>query len=258
MFTFGENQPGTRRLPARGPRFRRPVDRRPATANGSGARSSIRGGCSSRRSRATNPQRLRPDAARPRAGQLRGPRGALRAAAERLGRAGRQLGRRPRRAGADPDARRDQRQHRRLLGARQRRAAPGKPLEFAYRMRWQARGHGAGRQGLGRADAARPRLTPGSPTATSTSSSTSTARRCARWPPTPKLEPVVWVDANAEVRERNLFKNPVSGAWRMTVRVKRTDAAKPVELRAYLQAGQQTIAHRDMELHPSARRPDKP
>jgi glucans biosynthesis protein len=52
------------------------------------------------------------------------------------------------------------------------------------------------------------------------------------------VEPVVWVDANAEVRERNLFKNPVSGAWRMTVRIKRNDAAKPVELRAYLKQQQ--------------------
>ena len=54
------------------------------------------------------------------------------------------------------------------------------------------------------------------------------------------VEPVIWVDANAEVRERNLFKNPTTGAWRMTVRFKRNDAAKPVELRAYLKQ-QKTI-----------------
>ena len=51
-----------------------------------------------------------------------------------------------------------------------------------------------------------------------------------------KLDPVVEVGANAELRERNLFRNQVSGAWRMTLRIKRSDAAKPVELRAYLQA----------------------
>ena len=66
------------------------------------------------------------------------------------------------------------------------------------------------------------------------------------------VEPVIWVDANAEVRERNLFKNPVTGAWRMTVRFKRNDAAKPVELRAYLKQ-QQSNPDRDMELHPSRR-----
>ena len=36
--------------------------------------------------------------------------------------------------------------------------APGKPLDIAYKVHWQARGHGACRQGLGRADAARARL----------------------------------------------------------------------------------------------------
>jgi len=51
-----------------------------------------------------------------------------------------------------------------------------------------------------------------------------------------KLEPVIEVGANAELRERNLFRNQVSGAWRMTVRIKRADAGKPVELRAFLQA----------------------
>ena len=96
-------------------------------------------------------------AARPLAGQLRRPRGAVRAAAERLGRAPRQLGQRPSRAGADPDARRDQRQHRRLLGA-----AGGTGSGPAVRLQLPDpladRRHGARRPGLGAADAARPWL----------------------------------------------------------------------------------------------------
>jgi glucans biosynthesis protein len=56
--------------------------------------------------------------------------------------------------------------------------------------------------------------------------------------PSADVEPVVWADANAEVRERNLFRSPVTGFWRMTVRFKRNDAAKPVELRAYLKQQQ--------------------
>ena len=48
-----------------------------------------------------------------------------------------------------------------------------------------------------------------------------------------RLEAIVEVGANALLRERNLFRNPVSGAWRMTVRVKRSDASKPIELRAF-------------------------
>ena len=51
-----------------------------------------------------------------------------------------------------------------------------------------------------------------------------------------QLEPVVEIGGNGELRERNLFRNQVSGAWRMTVRIKRADAGKPVELRAFLQA----------------------
>ena len=48
------------------------------------------------------------------------------------------------------------------------------------------------------------------------------------------LEPAVEVGANAQLKEQNLFRNPVSGAWRMTVRVKRADAGRPVELRAQI------------------------
>ncbi|MGZ5893725.1 MAG: glucan biosynthesis protein G [Caldimonas sp.] len=71
-----------------------------------------------------------------------------------------------------------------------------------------------------------------------------------------EIEPVVWVDANAEVRERNLFRNPVSGAWRMTVRIKRSDAAKPVELRAYLKQQQSTLTETWSYVLPAE--PDKP
>ena len=54
-----------------------------------------------------------------------------------------------------------------------------------------------------------------------------------------RLEPVVEVGVNAQLTEKNLFRNPVSGAWRMTVRVKRADAAKPIELRAHIRQAEQ-------------------
>jgi glucans biosynthesis protein len=60
--------------------------------------------------------------------------------------------------------------------------------------------------------------------------------------PSAEVEPVIWADSNAEVHERNLFKNPVTGAWRMTVRFKRNDAAKPVELRAFLKQDQSILS----------------
>jgi glucans biosynthesis protein len=54
-----------------------------------------------------------------------------------------------------------------------------------------------------------------------------------------KLEPVVEIGGNAELKEKNLFRNQVSGAWRMTVRVKRADITKPVELRAHVKQADQ-------------------
>ncbi len=118
--------------------------------------------------------------------------------------------------------------------------APGKPFDIAYRLRWQSagtlpagkgwvvqtrRGRGFGKRVEGEinyvVDFDGPSLRALSPAA--------------------DIEPVIWVDANAELRERNLFKNSVSGTWRMTVRIKRNDAAKPVELRAYLKQQQSTL-----------------
>ncbi len=116
----------------------------------------------------------------------------------------------------------------------------GRPLEFAYRIRWQSAGTtptGKGwviqtRRGRGftqRADGDINFVV---------DFDGPTMRALA---PGAALEPVVWVDANAEIHERNVFRNPVSGAWRMTVRVKRLDAARPVELRAYLRQQQASI-----------------
>jgi glucans biosynthesis protein len=117
---------------------------------------------------------------------------------------------------------------------------PGKAFDFAYRLRWQS----AGTMPAGKGWTVQTRR----------------GRGFARKPdgdlnfvvdfdgpalrslaPSVDVEPVIWVDANAEVRERNLFKSPVSGMWRMTVRFKRNDAAKPVELRAYLKQEQSIL-----------------
>jgi glucans biosynthesis protein len=119
--------------------------------------------------------------------------------------------------------------------------AVGKPLDIAYRIHWQATGTlpaGKGwvvqtRRGRGFA-----RNKPDGDINYVVDFDGPALRSLAA---TADVEPVIWVDANAEVRERNLFKNPVSGAWRMTVRIKRNDAAKPVELRAYLKQQQSTL-----------------
>ncbi|HEX7054987.1 MAG TPA: glucan biosynthesis protein G [Burkholderiales bacterium] len=57
-----------------------------------------------------------------------------------------------------------------------------------------------------------------------------------------KVEAVISADANGEILERNAWRNDVTGGWRMTVRLRRRDDAKPVELRAYLRAGEDAIS----------------
>jgi glucans biosynthesis protein len=50
------------------------------------------------------------------------------------------------------------------------------------------------------------------------------------------VQAVVSAEANAEVREVVTHHNDVTGGWRVALRVARADAAKPVELRAYLRS----------------------
>jgi periplasmic glucans biosynthesis protein len=57
-----------------------------------------------------------------------------------------------------------------------------------------------------------------------------------------KVEAVVSADANAQIVERNSYRNEVTGGWRMTVRLRRVDDAKPVELRAFLRSAGETIS----------------
>jgi glucans biosynthesis protein len=60
--------------------------------------------------------------------------------------------------------------------------------------------------------------------------------------PDAKVEAVVAVDANGQIVERNSYRVDNNGAWRMTVRVRRVDDAKPVELRAYLRSGNSALS----------------
>jgi glucans biosynthesis protein len=48
--------------------------------------------------------------------------------------------------------------------------------------------------------------------------------------------------ANGRVLESIAYKNPVTGAWRMSLRVQRLDPALPVELRAFLQYDNHTLS----------------
>lgn len=60
--------------------------------------------------------------------------------------------------------------------------------------------------------------------------------------PEVKLEGVVTSDANGSVMETNTYRNDVSGGWRLALRLRRQDDAKPVELRAYLRHAGDTLS----------------
>jgi glucans biosynthesis protein len=134
-------------------------------------------------------------------------------------------------------------------------AVPGKPIDFAYRMRWQMSGTLPAKKGWV-VQTRRGRGFVRKPDGDINYVVDFDGPQLRAMAPGTELEPVVWADANAEVRERNLFKNPVSGMWRMTVRFKRLDAAKPVELRAYLKQDQANLTETWSYILPAE--PDKP
>ena len=49
-----------------------------------------------------------------------------------------------------------------------------------------------------------------------------------------KVEGIVSVDANGEVLELVTHRNDATGGWRLTLRLRRREDNKPIELRAYL------------------------
>jgi glucans biosynthesis protein len=56
------------------------------------------------------------------------------------------------------------------------------------------------------------------------------------------LRGIVDSDGNGRVLERNVYRNEVTGGWRMTVRLRRLAAAQPVELRAFLSDGAHALS----------------
>jgi len=127
--------------------------------------------------------------------------------------------------------------------------APGNPIEFAYKLYWQGdkprragngwtvqSRRGRGLQALGKGefqyvvDFAGPAL--------------------AALPQDAHVDAAIDTGPNARLVERNAYRNPVTGGWRMTLRIQRT-AAQPIELRATLQQGNQALTETWTTLIPS-------
>lgn len=56
------------------------------------------------------------------------------------------------------------------------------------------------------------------------------------------LKASVSVDGNGEIVERNVYRNGGSRTWRLTLRIKHLKETQPVELRAFLQHGNDTVS----------------
>lgn len=64
----------------------------------------------------------------------------------------------------------------------------------------------------------------------------------SKLPADAKPEAVVSVDGNGKLLETNTIRNEITGGWRMTLRMVRTDTAKPVELRGFLRNNNLTLS----------------
>lgn len=119
--------------------------------------------------------------------------------------------------------------------------APGQPFDLAYTIEWQKdqetrpptshvvqsrRGHGWIRE---RDDTIRMMVDFEGP-----------ALRAL--PRDAKVFPGLWLSDNAELLERQVFPNDVTGGWRLSFRFRRIDPEKPVELRAFLRHEQESIS----------------
>jgi len=67
------------------------------------------------------------------------------------------------------------------------------------------------------------------------------------------VEPVtgsVWMDDNAELIEKQTFRNEMTGGWRMSFRFRRKDNDKPIEMRAFLKRGSSQVSETWSYLYP--------
>lgn len=119
--------------------------------------------------------------------------------------------------------------------------APGQPLTLSYQMRWQGEqqerppGAWVTQSRVGRGfDALAPNEHQYIVDFTGPS--------LDALPADAVVKAVVTASANGEVVERNAYRNAANGSWRMTLRVKQRKGTQPVELRAFLQHGKDTLS----------------
>ena len=123
----------------------------------------------------------------------------------------------------------------------QQPVVPGRPLDFAYRMRWQ----GAAQKRPPGAWVTQTRI--GRSYAALAADEQQVivdfdGPALAALPPDAEVKAVVSAVANAQIVESNVYRNEANGAWRLAMRVKQAKADQPVELRAFLQHGNDILS----------------
>jgi glucans biosynthesis protein len=112
--------------------------------------------------------------------------------------------------------------------------APGQPLDIAYQMRFQ----GAAQQRPPSGWATQSRVGRGFAEVAADEVNhvvDFTGPALDALPDGATVKPVVSAGPNGRVVEANAYRIAATGAWRLNLRVRRTDATQPVELRAFLQ-----------------------
>jgi periplasmic glucans biosynthesis protein len=121
------------------------------------------------------------------------------------------------------------------------RPRPGEPYDFEYRMLWQKDNEVRPPQ-LWVAQSRRGRGYMRKPDNSIGFILDWEGPAVKRLAPDAKVDFVVSADSNGQLLERNSWRNDVTGAWRTSLRVRRLDDAKPLELRAYLRSGEQALS----------------
>jgi len=145
--------------------------------------------------------------------------------------------------------------------------APGQAFDFAYRLSWQKnegvrppvasvlqtrKGHGY----VKTPDDTQRLIVDFEDPAASAEAAPLAKGKSGKSKPVAKpvlVEPVtgsVWMDDNAEIIEKQTFRNEISGGWRMSFRFRRRDEEKPIEMRAYLKRGNTQVSETWSYLYP--------
>lgn len=132
----------------------------------------------------------------------------------------------------------------------ERLPARGEPLRLAYRLAWQ----GQQQQRPPASWATQSRVGRGFHELAANEQQyivDFTGPALEKLPASAVVKAVVSADDNGEIVESNAYPNEAAGGWRLSLRVKQRQGSRPVELRAFLQHGKDTVSETWTSLIPA-------